>query len=131
MKPAPPVMRTRIPRKLSAGSDRVLEPFVQRFDDRGRREGLDSTLVGGPAKRPDAFVVGDEPAESVSERLWVARAHEAAGLAERLALRRRVRGDDGAPGGGSLEDLVGNHPHSLGSRPEDAEADVVVGDEGG
>ena len=87
MNPAPPVMRTRIPRTLSALPDPGLKPIVQRLDDRSGREGLDGAAVGGLAQRPDAVAVGDQPAQRVGERLGVARLDEAGRVAQRLPLR--------------------------------------------
>ena len=89
MNPAPPVMRTRIPRTLSALPDPGLKANVQRLDHRGGRERLDGAAVGGLAQSPDAVAVGDQPAKRVGERLGVARLDEAGRVAQRFPLGER------------------------------------------
>src|SRR5262245_54346730 len=119
MNPAPPVIRTRIPRTLSALSDPGLKPFVQRLDDRGGREGLDRAPVGGLAQLPHALSVGDEPTKGVGEGLRISGVDKAGRLAQSLPLGYRARRDDRAPRRRALEDLVRDHAHPLRARAED------------
>src|SRR6185312_5163195 len=131
MNPAPPVMRTRIPRTLSALPDPGLKPSLQRLDHRGGRERLDGAAVGGLAESPNAVAVRDEPAQRVGERLGVARLDEAGRIPQRLLLGDGVRGDDGTAGRGTLEDLVRDDTHPFRAGAEDPQADVVLEDERG
>ena len=116
--------------QLGAGVRRE-KPVRQRRDDLLRREPLGGELTGRVAQLQQRLAVVGQPEQRVGQCRRVARRHEHGGVAEHPALRRGVGRDDRAPGGGPLEHLVGHHPQRLVAGAEDAEADVVRGDQRG